>query len=532
MTIQQKPGYPNLSIKLFEDYEAWGENRFVELAATMTQMTLRDGLFGINEGILQFYDSKNLHTKLSGDQIIQISMSNSNSKDVINRVYGCKDSSVSVDDKGDNIIAFNLAPIHVVENIKFSRAFFANASETLETMVAAIYKDKMSIAPKVNGLNIYVPRVAWVNDILSYMEYTREIGLSVESDTHAFVWEDYKGINIMDYSQMIAQKPRILVVGDPKQIGSYVQEMKNTLAYNFVWESKTNKKVRSPMENVTIYSHSFNDKEIQRISVGSGDNTVVVTRSGGYSEMTYRNGYEEAFRLLTMAQYDGYAKCKTIGDFTFTPGQKLIFGDVKKQFDTEFYIDEVIHTFSNNSSETHIYMFTNGKDIVPVEIEKIKNEIETITPPSDSAVPTAAGDKKGQQWDLDVMSTVAIKNATGRKATGDCALYVRKALQAAQLVQQFSGGLGNANEMPSRLTQMGWIAIGQNVKNVHKGDIAVFQRTNTPAGQKYGHVCIFTGSQWVSDFIQSSVQPNSKDNLTYTVYRARYGYSASGTKDE
>ena len=53
MTIQ-KPGYPNVSIKLYESYDAWKENRFVELAATFTTLTLRDGLFGRNEGMLQF----------------------------------------------------------------------------------------------------------------------------------------------------------------------------------------------------------------------------------------------------------------------------------------------------------------------------------------------------------------------------------------------------------------------------------------------------------------------------------------------
>lgn len=526
MTIQQRPGYPNVSIKLYEDYDAWQENRFAELAATFTTLTLRDGLYGTNEGILQFYDSKNLHTRLNGEQIVQISLSNANSKDVVNRIYGCKDSSVSVDEKGDNIIAFNLAPLHSVENIKFSRAFFANATETIESMISAIYKNRAEIAPKISGINAYVPRVAWVSTIEDYMEYCREVGLSVDSDTHVFIWQDFKGINIMDYAQLIAQTPRVMVVGDPKQVGSYVESMKDNLAYDFVWEAKTNRNIRNPMENVTVYSHSFNDKEIQRISVGAGENSIVVSRSGGYSEMTYRNGYEEAFRLLTMAQYDGYARCKTLGDFTFSPGQKVNFGDSKNQFKTDFYVDEVIHVITNNTSETHLYLFTNGKDLVPVNIEKIKNEIETITPPSETVEPEAVGDLKGAQWNLDTLSSVAIKNATGRKSTGQCALYVRKALQAAQTKDFFAGGLGHANELPPKLMAMGWIAVGQNVKNVKKGDIAVFQKTNTPLGQQYGHVCIFTGSQWVSDFIQSGVQPNSKDNLTYTVYRARYGYSS------
>ncbi|MFP9219972.1 hypothetical protein, partial [Enterococcus faecalis] len=30
----QRPGYPNLSVKLFDSYDAWSNNRFVELAAT------------------------------------------------------------------------------------------------------------------------------------------------------------------------------------------------------------------------------------------------------------------------------------------------------------------------------------------------------------------------------------------------------------------------------------------------------------------------------------------------------------------
>lgn len=524
--INQQPGYPNISIKLFEDYTAWKEDRFLELAATFTTLTLRDGLYGRNEGILQFYDSVNLHTKLNGEQIIQISVANANTKQVQNRLYGCKNSAVSVDEKGDNIIAFNLAPIHTVDNIKFSRAFFPNGTETLQQMIKSIYSKKADLAPTVDGQNVYCPRVAWTSTIEDYMEYIREVGLSVESETHAFVWQDFSGIHLMDYAQMIAQEPKVMIVGDRNQVGLMVQGLKSELAYDFQWLTKTNANIRQPLENVTVYAHSFNDKAIQRISQGDGDNTIVVSRSGGYSEMTYRNGYEEAFRLMTMAQYDGYATCKVVGNFTHMPGEKINFGDKKNQFDTDFYIDEVVHVITNNTSETHLYMFTNGKDLVPVEIEKIKNEIETITPPSDSVQPEASGDKAGAQWDLDKLAEVVTRNAQGRKATGKCALYVRKALQAAQLKPFISGGLGHANQMGGPLQNMGWIAIGQNVKNVKKGDISLFMKTNSYNGQKYGHIAIYNGSKWVSDFIQNSVQPKTGDNLTYTVYRARYGYSA------
>lgn len=526
MSVMQRPGYANPSIKLYEDYNAWKEDRFVELAGTFIALTLRDGLYGRNEGILQIHDSKNLHTHLSGENIIQVSVANANTQNVQNRIYGCKHFSASVDQKGDNILDIELAPIHILENTKFSRCFFTDALESIKTMLNSIYKTRIEMMPAVVGTNIFVPRVPWVGQIGGYLEYVREIGMSVDSETHAFVWEDWNGLNITDWATILKQDPKYMAVGDINQIGSYVQQMDVPLAYNFNWLTKANQHTRKPMENVTIFSHSFNDKEIQKTVIGTGENSIVVSRSGGYNEMTYRNGYEEAFRLATMAQYDGYAECTLVGDFTLMPGQKIRFRDQKDQFKTDFFIDEVVHEISNITSNTHLYMFTNSKDVKPIELEKIKNEIPAIVTPSNSVTSEPVGDLGSAQWNLDRFAQVARQNAQGRKATGDCALYVRKALQAAQVKQFFSGGLGNANEIGPRLLSMGWVAVGQNSKDFKKGDIAIFMRTNTPSGQKYGHICMFDGSVWISDFIQTSVQPNSKDNLTYTLYRARYGYSA------
>ena len=77
----QREGFPNISIRLYEDYDAWLEHRFVELGATFTTLTMRDGLYGSNEGLLQFYDAKNLHTKMDGEQIIQVSVKKSQLQD-------------------------------------------------------------------------------------------------------------------------------------------------------------------------------------------------------------------------------------------------------------------------------------------------------------------------------------------------------------------------------------------------------------------------------------------------------------------
>ncbi|ANA49534.1 baseplate hub [Salmonella phage vB_SnwM_CGG4-1] len=384
--ITQIPGFPNLSIKLYQDYDSWQTNRYVELAATVITLTMRDGLYGRNEGVLQFFDSKNLHTLMDGRQIIQISVANANSKKVQNRIYGCKHYSVSVDSKGDNILAINLGLIHEIEDLKFSRCFFNDAGESLKEMIGVIYEDKPLIAPAINTINTYVPRVPWTSNITTYKQYVRDIGLAVDNDQFVFVWEDIYGLNMMDYNTMINQETTKVIVGEPRTIGQFVNELEYNLAYDFEWLTKANSHVRDPIFNATIYSHSFMDNEIPRIVTGDGSNSIFVSRSGAYSEMTYRNGYEEAIRIQTMAQYDGYATCKMVGDFEMTPGDKINFFDTKRQFRADFYIDEVIHEVSNNQSITTLYMFTNSRRIENVEPIKVKNELKPDTSTQENQV--------------------------------------------------------------------------------------------------------------------------------------------------
>ena len=150
----QREGFPNISIRLYEDYDAWLEHRFVELAATFTTMTMRDSLYGRNEGLLQFYDTKNLHTKMNGEQIIQVSVKNANSDRTQSRIYGSKHFAVSVDSKGDNIITIQLAPIHEIEDLKFGRMFYPSVQETLVEMTGVIYQDRPLLAPPINGINV------------------------------------------------------------------------------------------------------------------------------------------------------------------------------------------------------------------------------------------------------------------------------------------------------------------------------------------------------------------------------------------
>lgn len=148
---------------------------------------------------------------------------------------------------------------------------------------------------------------------------------------------------------------------------------------------------------------------------------------------------------------------------------------------------------------------------------------------SDASKSTTKKDEKakgGAEWDLDKLCSYAVSNIATDGKTGWCARYVTNALRNAQIKKFFTGVLGNANQMPAQLVKMGWNPVGQNLTKCVKGDIAVFAKTGSPGGKKHGHICIWTGAVWVSDFIQSSVQPNKAlGTFPYTVYRAKHGIS-------
>lgn len=129
-------------------------------------------------------------------------------------------------------------------------------------------------------------------------------------------------------------------------------------------------------------------------------------------------------------------------------------------------------------------------------------------------------DSSNFDYDLDKVVSYAMSSAN-KKSQGKCAEYVRKALQHGQSKKLIQGGLGNAKDFMSSLPKVNFNNIGKNNSKASKGDIAVFP----VSGSKYGHVCIFTGSCWVSDFVQNTVQPNSKNNYEFYLFRANSGIS-------
>ena len=115
--------------------------------------------------------------------------------------------------------------------------------------------------------------------------------------------------------------------------------------------------------------------------------------------------------------------------------------------------------------------------------------------------------------DVDKFSQKLIKRASYRSSS-QCAKFVRIALQSAgaKIVQHPVA----ASDWGRTLQQIGYQKITPEFNNPQPGDIYIIHRTKK---HRYGHIAGFTGSQWVSDFKQTSYDVYKDPNVTYSYYR-------------
>lgn len=147
----------------------------------------------------------------------------------------------------------------------------------------------------------------------------------------------------------------------------------------------------------------------------------------------------------------------------------------------------------------------------------------TTTPSTGSAAGAtstagyATGGKVGSgggKVNLDAMCSWASNNAGGA-SKGICATHVRKALEAGGASTK--GHPVSAKDYGATLTGNGFQALGRDGYVPQKGDVCVFDAT---PGHPHGHICVFDGMQWVSDFKQRTMNPyKNNPDAPYTVYR-------------
>lgn len=121
-------------------------------------------------------------------------------------------------------------------------------------------------------------------------------------------------------------------------------------------------------------------------------------------------------------------------------------------------------------------------------------------------------------WDLDKAVTYLQSHAAAT-SQGRCAEYTRKAIEAGGVTLNRHG---SAKDYGPSLKAVGFIELNFSPANGYaKGDVAII---NGFAGHPHGHMMMYDGSQWISDFKQRTFYPGPayrKAQPTYTVYRFR-----------
>lgn len=131
---------------------------------------------------------------------------------------------------------------------------------------------------------------------------------------------------------------------------------------------------------------------------------------------------------------------------------------------------------------------------------------------------TYAGGGNGKAVDLDKLADTATKRA-GNMSQHKCAKFVREALEAAGA--DTSGHPVSAKDYGPTLEKNGFKPVGKEGYEPKKGDIVVIQPV-PGAERQDGHIAVYNGKQWVSDYKQPGFWPGHTYRAakpTYTVYR-------------
>ena len=98
-------------------------------------------------------------------------------------------------------------------------------------------------------------------------------------------------------------------------------------------------------------------------------------------------------------------------------------------------------------------------------------------------------------WDVD-KAVAHLNSHASKESQGRCAAYVRQAIEAGgvTLVRQAS-----AKNYGDSLEKVAFREVRESEWDIVAGDVVVIQPI---AGHPHGHMAMYNGSLWVSDFVQ------------------------------
>ena len=128
-------------------------------------------------------------------------------------------------------------------------------------------------------------------------------------------------------------------------------------------------------------------------------------------------------------------------------------------------------------------------------------------------------DKPLPKWDLDA-AIAHLQNAAIEHSKRRCGEYVHKAIDAGGITLNtaYNPTKDSASGYGPILRHAGFLTVAPGEKP-QRGDVVVFQAIK---GHKDGHVAMFDGKQWISDFKQDSIYAATdyqKVDAPYVIYR-------------
>lgn len=120
-------------------------------------------------------------------------------------------------------------------------------------------------------------------------------------------------------------------------------------------------------------------------------------------------------------------------------------------------------------------------------------------------------------WDVDKAIKHLQDKAMPPYGIGKCAAFVAAAIEAGGLKVSRAGS-GSAKDFDPRLVQAGFIAQGGTGLPYQKGDVALIDGFKKDVSKgimndyPHGHLAMFDGTQWISDFKQTGVKPYPGSN--------------------
>jgi len=147
--------------------------------------------------------------------------------------------------------------------------------------------------------------------------------------------------------------------------------------------------------------------------------------------------------------------------------------------------------------------------------------------PTQRYVDNSLYNKSDKYFDVDAAARCLNANAHAKSKTV-CATYVRWAIEAGfHDPKSTKGHPENAWEYMKFLPGIGFKYVDTVDRGMNgtkgeyipqKGDIAVYQKNRNP--NLPGHICMFDGHQWISDFFQRSIFVYPSSNVSHAnIYR-------------